>query len=56
MSDLEPGRIYPPPKWLGILVGIFFVLSVLGGIYVVASEFSSPHPPRSKDTKPWLDR
>lgn len=54
--DLEPGRIYPPPRWLGVVIGILFVLSVLGGILVVADEFCSPHPPRSKSSKPWLDR
>lgn len=38
------------------LAWIVFALTVLGGIYVVALEFSSPHPPRPKQTKPWLDR
>jgi hypothetical protein len=36
----EPGRIYPPPMWLRILAGIFFVLTVIGTIVVVVLEFA----------------
>lgn len=51
----EPGRIYTPPKWIGTVIGLAFVVSILAGLGLVAWEFGRRAGMAEPLTKPARD-